>query len=81
MGELEKDIQDLVIARLNTIPENLELAVGNEDSFTVEQLIEHVRKNDEIGKMYIDSQLEYLRSLNNLPTNDEGLSNHTSQLR
>lgn len=81
MKELEKDIQDLVIARLNTIPENLELAVGNEGSFTVKQLIEHVRDNDEIGGMYIKSQLEYLRSLNNLPTDDERLPDYTSQLR
>lgn len=78
MNELEKDIEELVIARLKSMPENLELAVGNEGSFSIEDLIKHVRENDEIGKMYIESQLEYIRSLNDLPINNEGLSDYTS---
>ncbi|MBI2642324.1 MAG: hypothetical protein HYW97_00535 [Candidatus Wildermuthbacteria bacterium] len=75
---LEKDIQDFVIARLKSMPENLELAVGNEGSFSIPNLIEHVKENDEIGKMYIETQLEYMRSLNNLPINDEGLPDYES---
>lgn len=77
MNELEKDIEELVIARLKSMPENLELAVGNEGSLSIEDLIKHVRENDEIGKMYIESQLEYIRSLNNLPINNERLSDYT----
>lgn len=67
MDELEKDIEELVVARLKSMPENLELAVGNEGGLTIEDLIRHVRENDEIGKMYIKTQLEYIRSLNDLP--------------
>lgn len=78
MPELEKDIEELIVARLKSMPTNIELAVGNEDSITVEDLIKHVRDNDEIGKMYIESQLEYIRSLNDLPINNEGLSDYKS---
>lgn len=76
MNELEKDIEELVIARLKSMPENLELAVGDERSLTIQDLIKHVRENDEIGKMYIESQLEYLRSLNDLPISNERISDN-----
>ncbi|MEK7510006.1 MAG: hypothetical protein AAB567_00395 [Patescibacteria group bacterium] len=79
MDDQEREIiEALIIARLKTMPQNLELAVGDEGSFSIEQLIKHVRENDEIGKRYIENQLEYLRSLNNLPTDDERLSDYTS---
>lgn len=78
MQELEKEIEELVIARLKSIPEGLELAVGDKGSFSTEELMKHVRDNDDIGKMYIETQLDYLRSLNNLPLDDEGLSDYKS---
>ena len=64
------DIINLVIARLKTIPSNVELSVGNEGSFSIDELIEKVRKQDDIGKKMIEMQLAYLRSLGKLPTQD-----------
>ncbi len=78
MQELEKEIEELVIARLKSIPEGLELAVGDKGSFSTKELMKHVRDNDDIGKMYIETQLDYLRSLNNLPLDDERLSDYKS---
>ena len=65
-----EDTINLVIARLKTIPSNVELSVGNEGSFSVEELIEKVKKQDDIGKKMIEMQLAYLRSLSKLPTQD-----------
>lgn len=65
-----EDIINLVIARLDTIPSNIELSVGNKGSFSIDELIERVKKQDEIGKKMIEMQLAYLRSLGKLPTQE-----------
>ena len=67
---ISEDIINLVIARLETIPSNVELSVGNEGSFSVDDLIERVKKQDEIGKKMIEMQLAYMRSLGKLPTQE-----------
>lgn len=67
---ISEDIVNLVIARLETIPSNIELSVGNEGSFSIEELVGRVRKQDDIGKKMIEMQLVYLRSLGKLPTQD-----------
>ena len=63
-------IVNLVIARLETIPSNVEISVGGDGSFTVSELIEKVKKRDDIGKKMIEVQLAYLRSLGKLPTQE-----------
>lgn len=65
-----EDIVNLVVARLETIPPNVEMSVGNEGSFSIGELVERVKKQDEIGKKMIEMQLAYLRSLGKLPTQD-----------
>lgn len=69
---ISEDIMNLVIARLKTIPSNIELSVGvgNKSSFTIDELIERVRKQDDIGKKMIEMQLAYLRALGKLPTQE-----------
>lgn len=67
---ISEDIINLVIARLETIPSNIEMSVGGDGSFTVSELIEKVKKQDDIGKKMIEIQLAYLRSLGKLPTQE-----------
>ncbi len=67
---ISEDIKNLVIARLETIPSNVEISIGGEGSFTIKDLIERVRKQDDIGKKITDMQLAYLRSLGKLPTQE-----------
>lgn len=64
--EINQDIIDLVIARLETIPSNTMVSIGNEGSFEIQDLIKRVRANDEIGQKMLKIQLEYLRALKNL---------------
>lgn len=74
---LTKDIIDLVIARLKTIPNDAVLSVGsdNKGGISVRDLIEHVRAGDEIGRKIVQVQLHFLRSLKDLPI-DENVPAH-----
>lgn len=56
-------IQALVIARLETMPENLAISIGSQGSFKKKDLIKHVKKADLIGKKMVKVELNYLRSL------------------
>ncbi len=60
--ELQNQIKELVIARILTLPEDVSLSVGDED-LKRGQLIEHVQKEDEVGKDIIDMQLEFIRDM------------------
>ncbi len=63
---IDKDVIDLVIARLESMPDNMKLAIGNKGDFDKFQLIEHVKSGDSVGNTVIKMQLLYLRSLKKL---------------
>ncbi|OGM92430.1 hypothetical protein A2333_02520 [Candidatus Wolfebacteria bacterium RIFOXYB2_FULL_49_7] len=74
---IAKEIIDLVVARLETIPSNISISIGGDGSFTVSELIEKVKTGDEIGKKMVEMQLAYLRSLSNLrPQQENATSNN-----
>lgn len=60
---ISEDIRKLVIARLETMPRDRGLAIGNLGSFTRDDLIKHVKSGDHIGDLMVEMQLEYLRAL------------------
>jgi hypothetical protein len=62
-SDLEKDFQELVLARLQTLPQNTSLSIGSVGEFSKQQLLEHVQANDEIGKKIIDVDKDYLKAL------------------
>lgn len=53
--DTDKDIQDLVIARIQTLPDDVELSIGSEGDFTKDELIDHVRQGDDVGQKILDS--------------------------
>lgn len=62
--EKKKDtIKELVLARLEIIPSDASVSVGSMGHFSKEQLIDAVKKNDELGKKITEIQLEYLQLL------------------
>lgn len=73
-----KDVIDLVIARLKAIPSDASLSVGlsPNKTFNMDELIYQVRSGTEVGKQVIESQLFFLRSLQDLPVSDYVDSNH-----
>ncbi len=61
--EQDNDIRELVIVRLESMPANVKLSIGSHGEFDKNELIERVKKGDDIGKKIIAAQLHYLRSL------------------
>lgn len=56
-----EQIKDLVIARLQVLPPDASISIGSEGSFTRDELIAHVKKNDSLGKKITEVELEYLK--------------------
>lgn len=52
----------LVLARLMVMPSDLRLSIGSKE-YTKEELEQHIKKEDEIGREYTEIQLEFLRDL------------------
>jgi len=73
---MDKEVKKLVIARLKTMPSNLRISIGN-SVYSKEELIEKVEKEDEIGKLIVRMQLNYLKSFKNFseytPQNEQSL--------
>ncbi|MFA4952992.1 MAG: hypothetical protein WC584_02110 [Candidatus Pacearchaeota archaeon] len=64
--EINEEIKKLVIARIDAqVSSNLRLSIGSHGSLSKEEMIERVKKGDEIGKKIIKSHLTFMRSLAN----------------
>lgn len=62
--EISPEVKKLALYRLEAeISPNFRLSIGNKGTFTKEALKEHVEKEDEIGIIYIDMQLRFIRDL------------------
>lgn len=75
-----QDVIDLVVARLKAIPPNVAISFGNErEAYDVEDLIQHVIDQDDLGERIVDIQLNYLRSFGELVKYDD--TSYSSVLR
>jgi len=59
----DKEMKELVIARLKTMSSDKKISIGSAGDFTRDELIERVEKGDELGQKIIEIQMEYLRLL------------------
>lgn len=59
----DAEIRKLVVERLRTLPSGKQISVGNEGSFTKDELIKRVELGDTIGKKMVEVELEFLRAL------------------
>jgi len=60
---INEDIKNLVIARLDVMPSNYKLSIGNEGTFTKRELIEHVMAEDNIGNQIVKMQFNFIKAL------------------
>ncbi len=74
--EISEEIVNLVIARLETMPSNVSVSIGDTGSFTVEELIKSVKNRDEIGEKIIEIQISYLRSLSKIQEQENDTPNN-----
>lgn len=59
----QEEIKKLVIARLEALPSDKKISIGSKGEFTKEEVIDHVKKQDSIGKMMTNIELEFLRAM------------------
>lgn len=62
-SDIDKQFQQLVLARLQALPQNTSLSIGSVGEYSKAELLEHVEANDEIGQQIIDIDKEYLKAL------------------
>ena len=55
-------IRQLVLARLSVLSKDIMISLGDDGSFTRDQLVERVEKGDRIGEKLAEIQLAWLRS-------------------
>jgi hypothetical protein len=60
---ISEDLKELVIVRLETLPSDRKVSIGAYGEFDKEELIQHVKKGDEIGSKIVEVELEFLRAL------------------
>ncbi len=59
-----EEIKKLVLTRLEAMPDTIRVSIGAEGKeLAKNDLIEHVKKEDSLGKMIIEMQLRYLKAM------------------
>ena len=57
------DFQELVYARLQALPKDFNISVGDYGEISKDEALKHVEKNDDIGKVLIMIDREYFDML------------------
>ena len=61
--ELSEEIRELVLLRLETLPSDRKISIGSYGEFTKDELIERVKKGDDVGKKIITIEMEFLQAM------------------
>ena len=59
---LKEQLKQITIARIRTISSDTKISLGSED-YTVEELVTHVEKDDQVGEEMIQMNWQYLKDL------------------
>ena len=59
----EEELKELVLARIDVMPSNYKLSIGNFGTFTKDELVEKVKSGDEAGKQIVRMQLNFIKAL------------------
>jgi len=58
-----EDVKELVLIRMETLPSHKKISIGSYGEFSKEELIQHIKDDDEIGKKMVQVEMEFLRAL------------------
>lgn len=65
--KLDPELKELIIQRIvsSKLPDNIKLSIGNlaQEPIGLAEIVEHVKKEDEIGEKIIEMELAYLKAL------------------
>ena len=75
MKETPEEVKELVIARLETLPENKKISIGGFGEFSKEELIENVKSDSEVGKKIVEVEFEFINAIKEGKLNDYLSSN------
>ena len=73
----DRDVKDLVILRLRSVPSDIIISVGHFGEFTGEQLIKEVDKGTDIGNAVVKRHLLFIRSM---PTLSKRIAEYSENL-
>lgn len=57
------EFKEIVIKRLEAMPENVKVSMGSLGTFSRDELIHNVAEDSELGKFIVDMQIKYLKSM------------------
>ena len=60
--KINKDIQQLILKRLDSVPQDAQLVTSSGETIPKSELVKHVKSLDEIGRDYIEMELFYIKS-------------------
>ncbi|MEK9153627.1 MAG: hypothetical protein AAB723_03450 [Patescibacteria group bacterium] len=61
----DEEVRNLVMARLSVLSQDTMISLGEEGSFTRDEMLERIKEGDEVGEKLAEIQLEWLRSFKN----------------
>ena len=61
--KIPESFWSVVEARFKLMPDNLRIVIGGYGSLSKKEILKHLRKRDEIGKLLVKMQIEYLKIL------------------
>lgn len=58
-----KNIEDVVCARIKAMPKDLRISISPMGIYSPEEILDHIKKKDEVGKKIIEIESSYLEFL------------------
>ena len=59
----EEQLKKIVLINLENMPSNFRLSIGSDGFFDKNQLIDHINKNDKIGKQILERELRFMQAI------------------
>ena len=64
----DKEVKQLIIDRLNVLSPGTVISFGSNGDYTRDEMIQNVEDNNEMGELFAEIQIEWLRSFQNFAT-------------
>lgn len=61
--DTEEELKQIVIQRLKTSSDELQVVIGGEGNFTNQELIESIEAGDKIGQEILESEIEFIKAI------------------
>jgi len=58
--KISDDLKNLVVERLDLLSPELVISIGSSGTFNKSELIDHVKRGDEVGKTIIKMEMNFL---------------------